>query len=197
MLKRYSYYKLVDKTVEVDGIRMHQTSKMTPIEDAKNKVSSIPIKSGYKVLDICTGLGYTAIFSSKKASIVITIDNDPFMHEMAKKNKESAELFQKENILKVIANAEEIIDTFPDNYFDAIIHDPPRLKRAGYLYSQIFYNNLFRILKANRYLFHYTGQPGIKKGKNIPEGVKKRLINAGFRNVKWIEKALGFSAKKI
>ena len=43
MLKRYSFYKLVDGTIEIDGIRMHQTSKKTPVEDAKEKVSLIPL----------------------------------------------------------------------------------------------------------------------------------------------------------
>ncbi len=197
MLKRYSHYKLINGSVEVDGIRMHQTAKITPIEDTLYKINSIPIKSSYRVLDICTGLGYTAIYSAKKAKIVFTIDNDPYMLEIAKKNQASSQLFTAENIIKIIANAEEIIETFPENYFDAIIHDPPRLKRAGFLYSQDFYNNLFKVLKSNRHLFHYTGKPGVKAGKNIPAGVKKRLINAGFVNVKWIEKALGFAAKKI
>jgi predicted methyltransferase len=196
MFKRYSYYKLIDGSIEVDGIRMHQTVKLTPFEDARNKVASIPIKKNYKVLDICTGLGYSAIEASKKADKVYTIDNDPYMHEMAKKNIASEMLFSSKNILKIIANAEDIIDCFPANYFDAIIHDPPRLKRAGFLYSQNFYNNLFKILKSNRYLFHYTGKPGEKLGKNIPKGVKKRLINAGFINVKWIEVALGLTGKK-
>ncbi len=196
MLKRYSHYKLINNSIEVDGIRMHQTSKISPLQDAINKVNSIPIKKNYKVLDICTGLGYTSIFASKKSKIVFTIDNDPYMLKIAKQNPHSKELFSSNKIIKIIAHAEEIIKCFPDNFFDAIIHDPPRLKRSGFLYSQAFYDDLFRVLKHNRYIFHYTGKPGEKLGKNIPNGVKKRLIKSGFVNVKWLEYAQGLIAQK-
>ncbi len=196
MYKKFSYYKLVDGTIEIDGIRMHQTSKKTPLEDANEKVSLIPLKSHYKALDICTGLGYNAILLSRKVKYVVTIENDIYVINTAKKNDASTNLFLAENIFKILANAESLIPVLPDEYFDVIYHDPPTLKRAGELYSQKFYYELYRVLKPNRAIFHYTGKPGSKKGKNIPAGVKKRLAFAGFKNIKWIESVLGFVAKK-
>jgi len=148
------------------------------------------------VLDICTGLGYNAILAAKKVKHVVTIENDFYVIKMAKKNELSKALFNNSNILKLIANANEIIKVFPSNFFDAVFHDPPRLKRAGELYSQDFYNELFRVLKNNRWLFHYTGKPGEKRGKNIPGGIKKRLHYSGFKKIKWQEYTLGFIAKK-
>lgn len=196
MLKRYSFYKLVDGTIEIDGIRMHQTYRKTPLEDAKEKVSLIPLKPNYKALDICTGLGYNAIFLSEKVNSVVTIDNDFHVIEMAKENIASERLFRMKNIFKIIGFAEELIKIFPSGYFNVIYHDPPRLRRAGELYSQDFYNELFRVLKKRGHLFHYTGLPGIKRGKNIPLGVKKRLSFSGFDKIKWVDSVMGFIARK-
>jgi len=194
--KKYSFYKLVDGTIEIDGIRMHQTLKKSPFQDAKDKVSLLNLKPHYKVLDICTGLGYSAIESSKKASFVITIENDWFVLEKAKENEYSEDLFISKNIQIILADAENIIDVFPDNYFDAILHDPPRFSRAGELYSFKFYCSLYRILKRGRFLFHYTGKPGEKRGLNLTKGIKKRLKEAGFSYIKWIEDCMGFLCKK-
>lgn len=36
----------------------------------------------------------------------------------------------------------------PDAAFDAALHDPPRFGIAGELYSQVFYDQLARVLKA-------------------------------------------------
>ena len=196
MLKRFSHYKLIDGTIEIDGIRMHQTSRKTPLQDARDKISLIKLKPYYKALDICTGLGYNAILLAKKTKYVITIDNDMHVIRTAKQNKDSALLFKLENIFKVIAFAEELIQGFPSDFFDVIYHDPPRISRAGELYSQNFYSELYRILKKNRKLFHYTGTPGSKRGKNIPAGVKKRLAIAGFKNITWVDSVLGFVAQK-
>ena len=196
MIKRYSTYKLVDGTIEIDGIRMHQTKYKKPLQDSLDKVSLIPLKRNYTVLDTCMGLGYTSICASKKVKTVFTIEYDPYVFETAKKNPDSAILFNSDNIIKIIGDSFKLVKIFPSQYFDAIIHDPPRLKRAGLLYSQEFYNELYRILKKGRFIYHYTGTPGSKKGKNIPAGVKKRLSAAGFSNIKWIDSALGFIAQK-
>ena len=192
----YSYYKLVDDTIEIDGIRMHQTMKKTPLQDSKDKVSLLKIKNNYRVLDICTGLGYTAIEIAKKAKFVFTIEYDWKVLEKARENKNSQELFKLSNIQIILADAFEIINIFPDNYFDAIMHDPPRFSRAGHLYSFDFYRELFRVLKKGKYLFHYTGKPGEKRGLNLTKGIKKRLKEAGFYSIKWVEDCMGFLCKK-
>jgi len=196
MLQRFSHYKLIDGTIEIDGIRMHQTSRKTPLEDAYDKVSMIPLKPTHIVLDICTGLGYNAIFASKVVKKVFTIENDPAVLSIAKDNTPSDELFTKENISIILANAEEVVDTFPAYFFDVVFHDPPRLKRAGNLYSEIFYSHIYNILKKGGYFFHYTGKPGSKSGKDIPSGVKRRLTNVGFKNIQWSESTLGFLSRK-
>ena len=76
--------------------------------------------------------------------------------------------------------AEEIA-TLPGDSVDAILHDPPRFGIAGELYSQVFYDQLARVLKRKGKLFHYTGTPNkLTSGRDVPNEVAKRLRSAGF-----------------
>ena len=76
--------------------------------------------------------------------------------------------------------AEQIV-TLPDASVDAILHDPPRFGIAGELYSQVFYDQLARVLKRKGRLFHYTGTPNkLTSGRDVPAEVAKRLRRAGF-----------------
>ena len=71
--------------------------------------------------------------------------------------------------------------------FDIIIHDPPRLSLATELYSLDFYKQIFRVLKNNGKLYHYTGNPGSRnRHANLPGNVVKRLKIAGFKNIEKI-----------
>ena len=73
------------------------------------------------------------------------------------------------------------IKTLPAAAFDAILHDPPRFGIAGELYSQAFYEQLARVIKARGRLFHYTGSPNkLTSGRDVPNEVAKRLRLAGF-----------------
>ncbi len=64
---------------------------------------------------------------------------------------------------------------------DAILHDPPRFGIAGELYSQVFYDQLARVIKRRGKLFHYTGSPNkLTSRRDVPEEVTKRLQRAGF-----------------
>jgi predicted methyltransferase len=64
---------------------------------------------------------------------------------------------------------------------DAVLHDPPRFGIAGELYSQVFYDQLARVLKRKGKLFHYTGAPNkLTSGRDVPNEVIKRLQQAGF-----------------
>jgi predicted methyltransferase len=75
----------------------------------------------------------------------------------------------------------EQISLLPSDSFDAILHDPPRFGIAGELYSQVFYDQLARVLKRNGKLFHYTGTPNkLTSGRDVPNEVMKRLRQAGF-----------------
>src|SRR6185436_18394551 len=76
--------------------------------------------------------------------------------------------------------AEQIV-TLPSDSIDAILHDPPRFGIAGELYSQVFYEQLARVLKRKGKLFHYTGAPNkLTSGRDFASEVVKRLRQAGF-----------------
>ena len=181
------FYKLLPTkdapTIEISGIRMHVTKSMTPMEDTKMKLNSItPLKG--MVLDTCMGLGYTAIAASRLADFVITCEKDENVIEIAKLNPWSQELFGNKKISILKTDIFEEIKVFKSGMFDAIIHDPPSLSLASALYSLEFYRQLFRVLKKDGKLYHYTGNPGSKsRNINLPSNVKKRLKTAGFVGV--------------
>jgi predicted methyltransferase len=75
----------------------------------------------------------------------------------------------------------EQIASQPSASFDAILHDPPRFGIAGELYSQVFYEQLVRVLRRKGKLFHYTGAPNkLTTGRDVPGEVANRLQRAGF-----------------
>ena len=189
----WRYYKLMvvapdtAPTLEISGIHMHRIKNITPLEDTLEKVRLADIRRGHRVLDICTGLGYTAIYSLKRgASSIVTVEKDPYVLEIARYNPWSRELAD-EKIEIVLADASEYIEELNDESFDRVIHDPPRFALAGELYSLEFYEELYRVLKKKGVLFHYTGAPGVKKGLKFQAGVAARLKYAGFSRIKTIK----------
>jgi len=135
--------------------------------------------------------------AAKTAEHVISFEVDPNVLELARYNKESKDLFQNPKIELIADDVSFGIKKFKDNTFDAIIHDPPRLSLAGELYGMEFYKELYRVLKPEGRLYHYTGNPSSKfRSKDIMGGVVKRLKKAGFREVKKVETVLGVVAKK-
>jgi predicted methyltransferase len=200
--KTNKFYKLVETstwpTVLISGIRMHRTDEVDPKTDSMLKVRSLGKIFG-KVLDTCTGLGYTAILAAKSPNVkmVITFEKDKNILFLAKQNPRSKPLFEDEKIFLCIHDSFLAVKAIKSNYFNFIIHDPPRFSLAPELYSQEFYNELYRILKPKGRLFHYTGKPGSKQGKNYAKGISKRLKLAGFRKTKIIEKADGIIAFKF
>ncbi len=182
------FYKLVPTkdapTIEISGIRMHVTKGMTPMEDTKMKIESIFPLHGF-VLDTCMGMGYTAIAASEYADSVFTCEKDENVIEIAKLNPWSKELFENKKISIIKANVLHQIKIFKSNMFDFVIHDPPTLALASELYSLGFYKEIFRVLKNNGKLHHYTGSPGSKNRKiNLVGNVSKRLKIAGFKDIK-------------
>lgn len=182
-------------TLEISGIHMHRVSGITPWEDTDVKVSCVNIRNGHIVLDICTGLGYTAIKAVEKgAAKVITIEKDVNVLKIAEYNPWSCKL-RSEKIRILLGDAAKVVQEIPNNVFDRIVHDPPRLRLAGELYSENFYKELFRVLRPGGILFHYTGKPGWMSGKDVASGVSRRLRKAGF-NTKLLRAALGVLAVK-
>lgn len=187
------YYKLEPikgtvPTIEIDGIRMHRTKHMTPLEDAERKINYAKVKSSDRVLDICTGLGYTAIQAKRKNADVTTIEKDSNVLEIAGFNPYSRELFdgiEQGTISLINENAADSVKKFNNDSFSVILHDPPRFSLAGELYSEEFYMDLYRILKHRGRLLHYVGNPGSKyRGKDFVKGVQSRLNAVGFKTQK-------------
>jgi len=194
------FYKLVfidlglPTTIEINGIHMHRIVGLDPYTDAKIKVSQLSTLVGKRVLDVCTGLGYTAIWAKKfGAKEVVTVEYDKNVLNIAQLNPWSWGL---SDVKILLGDASKVITELPDNSFDAIMHDPPRFEMAGELYSRRFYMELHRVLKPGGILFHYTGQPGKHSNIDILKGIKRRLLETGFYPVIWVEKALGYKAFK-
>jgi len=185
-----SYYKLrylgekVAPTLEINGIHMHNIVGTDPISDARRKVELAGVRRGARVLDVCTGLGYTACQSLLRGAGVVTIEKDENVLWIAEHNPFSSLLERAEIIL---GDAFEVLDQLESEYFDSVVHDPPTLSLAGELYSLKFYLKLHRVMKKGARIFHYTGAPGRHRGLNLAKGVAQRLRRAGFSVEKVIE----------
>ncbi len=196
-----NFYKLCQvyenwaPTLIINGIVMH-TLQRDPIEDAKMKV--LYVKKGDKVLDTCACLGYTASAAlDRGASYILSVEIDSQVLQISRLNPYSTFL---KNYKVDIVNASilDIVEIIDDEYFNYILHDPPRLmSTTGDLYSLELYKEFRRILKRGGILFHYTGATGSKyRGLNVMKGVIKRLKEAGFQIIKTIE-GFGLYARKI
>lgn len=177
--KSYRILSTIPPSLEIDGIRMHTTNVDKEIDQ---KIELLKIKRGYKVLDTCCGFGYTAIAAAKKGAKVITIEIDPFIIKLAKLNPYSKELFTNKNITLIIGDTSKILKDIED-FFDVIIHDPPRLSpKTGNLYSNELYITFYKLLKPKGMLFHYVGNVGKKyRNKDLLHTISKRLTDIGFK----------------
>jgi len=190
------YYKLIATegapTLEIDGIRMHRTKDTTPDEDTRTKLHSLGFTGG-RVLDTCNGLGYTAIESARLgAEFVVTVERSSPVLLVSRMNPWSRELYTDSRIHLMLGDSFELVNSFPDNVFNYVIHDPPRLTLAGELYGLEFYRRLARVMKSGGGLFHYTGEPGGKyRRRDVQKGVIRRLRKAGFSGLHYVPEALG------
>jgi len=197
------YYKLkavgLDKapTLEINGIHMHRITGTDPWSDAKVKVEKLGVKRGDVVLDTCLGLGYTAVNSLKRgARVVYGVEIDESVLWIAERNPWSRELGSG-GVVILRGDVVEEVAVFPENYFDKVLHDPPRYSSStGDLYSLEFYRELYRVLKPGGKLYHYTGEPGKHRGAGIVKGIGERLKRAGFHPVVFDEESMGYIAFK-
>ena len=182
-------------TMLISGLPMHRIKNTNPYLDTLAKIKALAPIHG-RVLDTCTGLGYTAIEAAKTAEHVITIELDPTAQEIAHYNPWSRSLFDNPKIEQIIGDTFDEIQNFEDGTFSCIIHDPPMLSLAGDLYSGDFYAECFRVLRSSGRLFHYIGDPDSKSGARTTKGVVRRLQAAGFTRVVSKPQAFGVVAFK-
>ncbi|MCD5401997.1 SAM-dependent methyltransferase, partial [candidate division NPL-UPA2 bacterium] len=168
-------------TMEISGVRMHRTKNCEPFLDARQKVSEI-VRRDDVVLDTCGGLGYTAIWSRRfGARRVISVEIDEKVRAIRQDNPWSSEMFNEPGIELVDGDVFVYVNSVSNNYFDSIVHDPPRFSLAGELYSKEFYFQLHRAMKPGGRVFHYTGNPYSKgKKRDFVGGVRRRLREVGF-----------------
>ena len=194
------YYKLAPTAgsplLEISGVKMHISKGTDPFVSA-SEMAKQAVRKGDKVLDCCSGLGYAAIAAHRLgASEVLTIELSPEVMGLRAQNPWSSDL-GKEGIVQRQGSSYELIRTMDAAAFDSVIHDPPRFSLAGELYSEEFYRQIYRVLRRDGQLFHYTGNPHIiKKGSSFVDGVIRRLKAAGFKNIVKVEHLMGVSAKK-
>lgn len=183
-------YKLVPTdwgipTFEIDGIKMLVSAQLSPLEDARRKVALVEPR-GKRLLDTCGGMGYFAaccleqgvagIHSFEKSSEVLWLRTlNPWSPD-----PEAAAAHGRLHLAHGDVSRE--IEHLADASMDAVLHDPPRFGIAGELYSQLFYDQLARVLRKGGMLFHYTGAPNkLTSGRDVPREVASRLQKAGFK----------------
>jgi predicted methyltransferase len=182
-------------TLLISGILMHRIQGITPDRDTLAKVRTIAPLTG-RVLDTCTGLGYTAIEAARTAEQVVTVELDPAVLEVARLNPWSWALFDNPRIEQLVGDSFDMIPQFEDGAFARILHDPPTFSLAGDLYSGEFYRHLYRVLKPKGRLFHYVGDLDSRLGRNVVRGVVRRLQEAGFARIVRRSEAFGVVAYK-
>jgi predicted methyltransferase len=182
-------------TFEIDGIKMLPTSKASPLDDARRKVALVQ-PAGKAVLDTCGGLGYfAACCLDAGASRIESYEKNEDVLWLRTLNPWSPDPDDPASggrLQLKHADVSQAITGLADGSFDCGLHDPPRFGIAGELYSQVFYDQLARVLKRGGRLFHYTGTPNkLTSGRDVPREVARRLEKAGFRAELALDGVLG------
>lgn len=172
-------------TFEIDGIKMLPSARLSPFDDARRKVELIA-PAGKTVLDTCGGLGYfAACCLDAGVAQIRSFEKNPDVLWLRTLNPWSPDPDAASaggRLQLAQGDVSEEIAALPSNSVDAILHDPPRFGIAGELYSQVFYDQLARVIRSGGKLFHYTGAPNkLTSGRDVPREVAKRLEKAGFK----------------
>jgi len=184
-----NFYKLkyigdTAPTLEINGIHMHRIKGITPWEDSAIKVKLLNIRRYDRVLDLCTGLGYTAIQAFRRHPLkIITVEKDINVLRIAEYNPWSRDLA---NIPIILSDIRESLEEIRKGYFNKIIYDPPSFRIAEELYSLDIYKLIYSILPNKGLLFHYVGYVGSLSHKSIVNKIKSRCKQAGFKIIREI-----------
>lgn len=179
----------------LSGTLMHRIKGVHPGQDTEAKLAPLGRLPGKRVLDTATGLGYTAIAAAEAGATVVTVEWDPAVVAVQRRNPWSVDLSDNPAIDRREGDIADMIDTFAEHEFDAILHDPPVFDLAGDLYGLAFYEKLWGVLAPRGRLFHYIGNPDSPSGKRVTHGVVRRLQDAGFGDVRRVPEAFGVSAR--
>jgi uncharacterized protein len=166
-------------TFEIDGVKMLPSARISPYEDARQKVDLIE-PHGKAILDCCAGLGYFAAWCiQQRAATVMSFEKNADVIWLRQLNPWSPP--PAVGLTLTHRDICQVIGTLPARSVDAVLHDPPRFALAGELYSQAFYDQLARVTRKKGRMFHYTGSPNkISRGRELANEVSKRLKIAGF-----------------
>lgn len=197
------FYKLVPTgrdqapALLIDGVLMHRVKDIDPMTDARSK-AVLCTRKGFKMLEVCTGLGYSTISCLERGvDSIVTIEKDKDVLDLARINPWSQKLFSDDRVELIHGDATDVVSGLKNRAFDGILHDPPRFSMGSDLYTAEFYKDLFRVLKSKGLLFHYVGSPGSRhRRRDLPKGVIARLRAAGFTKVARNASALGVTARK-
>ena len=182
-------------TFEIDGIKMLPTAKASPMEDAQRKVALVQPR-GKIILDTCGGLGYFAACCLEGAAAqILSFEKNEDVLWLRTLNPWSPDPEAPESggrLQLTHGDVTQAIMQIADASVDALLHDPPRFGIAGELYSQVFYDQLARVLRRGGRLFHYTGSPNtLTSGRNVPREVATRLEKSGFKAELALDGVLG------
>ena len=183
-------YKLVPTdwgmpTFEIDGIKMLVSAQLSPMDDARRKVALVEPR-GKQVLDTCGGMGYfAACCLADGVAAIHSFEKSPEVLWLRTLNPWSPDPDAADaagRLRLTHGDVAQAIERIGDAAMDAVLHDPPRFGIAGELYSQVFYDQLARVLRKGGRLFHYTGAPNkLTSGRDVPREVATRLQKAGFK----------------
>lgn len=184
-------------TVVIGGFGMHRMRGTEPWADTEAKIRAVGAGClRGDVLDVCTGLGYTAVAAARAAAVrrVVTVERDAMVVEVGRRNPWSEEVFAGGKIERVVGDAVEVVRAMETGRFDVVVHDPPAMGLGGELYSGAMYAELRRVCRKGARLFHYVGDPASKESGRLYRGVQARLRAAGWNGLEVDAVAYGVSA---
>lgn len=187
----------VPPTCVLAGFNMHRMKGIHPGQDTEAKLKPLGSRLQGRMLDVCTGLGYTAIAAAERPAVseVWTIELDPLMVQMQRSNPWSSQLFDSPKVRRVLGDAAEVLPALEEGSFDCCVHDPPASALSGELYSLELYSHLHAALRRGGLLFHYIGDPNSRASGKLFKGIAERMRAAGF-DTKVVPQAYGILAKR-